>query len=154
MGKFNHQPMIVTPPGPKAQAILERDSRVLSPSYARDYGFVMDHGRGAEVWDVDGNRYIDFASGIAVCSTGHSHPRVVKAVQEQTEKFLHISSDYYHEGMVELGERMNRIAPMKEDIGVFFANSGTESVEAAIKLARYATNRTRFIGFLGAFHGL
>ncbi|MGB8647981.1 MAG: acetyl ornithine aminotransferase family protein [Anaerolineae bacterium] len=147
-------PRIVTPPpGPKARALLKRDKHVVSPSYPRDYGFVMDHGRGAEVWDVDGNRYIDFAAGIAVCATGHSHPRVVKSIQEQAEKFIHISSDFYHESMIDLGERINRIAPMKEEVGVFFANSGTESVEAAIKLARYATNRTRFIGFLGAFHG-
>ncbi len=145
--------IITPPPGPKARAILKRDKQVVSPSYPRDYGFVMDHGEGALVWDVDGNKYIDFASGIAVCATGHSHPKVVKAIQDQSNKFLHISSDFYHEGMVELGERMNRIAPMKEDIGVFFANSGTESVEAAIKLARYATNRSRFVGFLGAFHG-
>lgn len=145
--------IITTPPGPKAQAILERDSRVLSPSYARDYGFVMDHGKGAQVWDVDGNRYIDFAAGIAVNSTGHSHPEIVKAIQEQAEKFIHISSDYYHEVMVRVAERIDEIAPMKEDVTVFLANSGTESVEAAIKLARYATGRQRFIGFLGGFHG-
>ena len=145
--------MLTTPPGPKAQAILERDARVLSPSYARDYGFVMDHGKGAEVWDVDGNRYIDFSAGIAVNSTGHAHPEVVKAIQEQAEKFIHISSDYYHELMVRVAERIDQIAPMKEDVTVFLANSGTESVEAAIKLARYATGRQRFIGFLGGFHG-
>lgn len=145
--------IIATPPGRKARSILKRDKRVISPSYHRDYAFVMDQGRGAEVWDVDRNRYIDFASGIAVCSTGHSHPKVVEAIQRQAERFIHISSDYYHESMVELGERINRIAPMKEDIGVFFCNSGTEAVEAAIKLARYATGRHRFVGFLGAFHG-
>ncbi len=153
MGTTNNQHMLMTPPGPKAQAILERDSRVLSPSYARDYGFVMDHGKGAEVWDVDGNRYIDFSAGIAVNSTGHSHPEIVKAIQEQAEKFIHISSDYYHDLMVSVAEKINEIAPMKEDVTVFLANSGTESVEAAIKLARYATRRRRFIGFLGAFHG-
>lgn len=147
-------PRIITPPpGPKARAILERDARVLSPSYARDYGFVMDHGKGAEVWDVDGNRYIDFSAGIAVCATGHSHPEVVKAIQDQAERFIHISSDYYHELMVLVAERIDELAPMKEDVTVFLANSGTESVEAAIKLARYATGRQRFIGFLGAFHG-
>ncbi len=143
----------VTPPGPKAKAILERDAQVLSPSYARDYGFVMDHGKGAEVWDVDGNRYIDFSAGIAVNSTGHSHPEIVKAIQTQAEKFIHISSDYYHDLMVRVAERIDEIAPMKEDVTVFLANSGTESVEAAIKLARYATGRRQFIGFLGAFHG-
>ena len=140
-------------PGPKAQAMLARDKKHTSPSYPRDYPFVMDHGQGAECWDVDGNRYIDFAAGIAVLSTGHAHPQVVQAIQQQAEKFIHISSDYYHDPMVSLGEKINEIAPMKEDVGVFYANSGTESVEAAIKLARYATGRSRFIGFLGGFHG-
>ena len=140
-------------PGPKAQVILARDKKHTSPSYPRDYAFVMDHGRGAECWDVDGNRYIDFAAGIAVLSTGHAHPEVVQAIQQQAEKFIHISSDYYHDTMVSLGEKINEIAPMKEDVGIFYANSGTESVEAAIKLARYATGRARFIGFIGAFHG-
>lgn len=147
------QRILVTPPGPKAQEILERDAQVLSPSYARDYGFVMDHGKGAEVWDVDGNRYIDFSAGIAVNSTGHSHPEIVRAIQAQAEKFIHISSDYYHELMVRVAERIDEIAPIKEDVVVFLANSGTESVEAALKLARYATGRRQFIGFLGAFHG-
>ena len=140
-------------PGPKAQAMLARDKKHTSPSYPRDYPFVMDHGQGAECWDVDGNRYIDFAAGIAVLATGHAHPEVVKAIQQQAEKFIHISSDYYHDPMVSLGEKINEIAPMKEDVGIFYANSGTESVEAAIKLARYATGRSRFIGFLGGFHG-
>ncbi|MBI3915069.1 MAG: acetyl ornithine aminotransferase family protein [Chloroflexi bacterium] len=147
-------PRILTPPpGPKAKLILERDARVLSPSYARDYPFVMARGQGAEVWDVDGNRYIDFAAGIAVTSTGHSHPEIVRAIQAQAEKFIHISSDFYHELMVRLAERIDEIAPMQEDVTVFLANSGTESVEAALKLARYATGRRQFIGFLGAFHG-
>ena len=145
--------MITTPPGPQAKAILERDAQVLSPSYARDYGFVMDHGQGAEVWDVDGNRYVDFCAGIAVNSTGHCHPEIVRAIQAQAEKYIHISSDFYHELMVRLAERLNEIAPMKEDVTIFMANSGTESVEAALKLARYATGRRQFIGFLGAFHG-
>ncbi len=145
--------IVVTPPGPKARAILERDARVLSPSYARDYGFVMERGQGAEVWDVDGNRYIDFVAGIAVNATGHCHPEIVRVIQEQAAKFIHISSDYYHELMVRIAERINEIAPMQEDVTVFLANSGTESVEAAIKLARYATGRRQFIGFLGAFHG-
>jgi len=145
--------ILTTPPGPRGKEILARDSQVLSPSYARDYGFVMERGQGAEVWDVDGNRFIDFAAGIAVNSTGHCHPEIVRAIQQQAEKFIHISSDYYHEVMVRLAERINDIAPMKEDVTVFLANSGTESVEAALKLARYATGRRQFIGFLGAFHG-
>jgi 4-aminobutyrate aminotransferase len=140
-------------PGPKARAILARDAAVTSPSYPRDYPFVMDHGRGAEVWDVDGNRFLDFAAGIAVCSTGHSHPRVVQAVKDAADKFLHISSDYWHEGQVRLGERINELDPMGEPVMCFFAQSGTEAVEGAIKLARHHTGRGRFIGFLGAFHG-
>jgi len=140
-------------PGPKARALMARDALVVSPSYPRDYPFVMSHGKGAEVWDVDGNRFLDFAAGIAVCSTGHSHPTVVKAIKEAADRFLHISSDYWHEGQVRLAERMNDLSPMKEPVMSFFAQSGTESVEAALKLARYVTGRGRFIGFLGGFHG-
>jgi len=140
-------------PGPKAKSIIERDQAVISPSYARSYPFVMDRGNGSVVWDVDGNRFLDFAAGIAVNSTGHSHPKVVEAIKKQTDKFLHISSDFYHENWVELGERLDQIAPFKEDAVSFMTNSGTESVEAAIKLARYHTGATQFIGFLGAFHG-
>lgn len=140
-------------PGPKAREILERDRAVISPSYPRAYPFVMERGRGTEVWDVDGNRYLDFVAGIAVVSTGHSHPRVVKAIQQQVEKFIHISSDFYHPVWVELGEKLNDIAPFSEPALSFMTNSGTESVEAAIKLARYHTGRSQFIAFLGAFHG-
>src|SRR4249919_3284297 len=140
-------------PGPNARALIARDAEVISPSYPRDYPFVMSHGRGTEVWDVDGNRFLDFAAGIAVCSTGHAHPQVVAAVQGAAEKFLHISSDYWHEQMTALGERLARIAPMGEPAMSFLCQSGTEAVEAAIKLARYVTGRSRFIGFLGGFHG-
>jgi 4-aminobutyrate aminotransferase len=140
-------------PGKQACAWIERDQAVISPSYPRGYPFVMDHGRGCEVWDVDGNRFLDFAAGIAVNSTGHSHPRVVKAIQEQAEKFIHISSDFYHEKWIKLGEKLNEIAPFEEPAISFMTNSGTESIEAAIKLARYATGRSQFIGFLGGFHG-
>jgi 4-aminobutyrate aminotransferase len=140
-------------PGPKARALLARDAKVVSPSYPRDYPFVMSHGRGTEVWDVDGNRFLDFMAGIAVCATGHSHPAVVQAVKDAAEKFLHISSDYWHEGQVRLGERMNELSPMKEPVMSFFCQSGTESVEGALKLARYVSGRGRFIGFIGGFHG-
>lgn len=140
-------------PGPKARELLARDALVDSPSYPRDYPFVMSHGKGAEVWDVDGNRFLDFAAGIAVCSTGHSHPAVVQAIKDAADRFIHISSDYWHEGQVRLAERMNELSPMKVPVMSFFAQSGTESVEAALKLARYATGRGRFIGFLGGFHG-
>ena len=140
-------------PGPKARELLARDALVDSPSYPRDYPFVMSHGKGAQVWDVDGNRFSDFAAGIAVCSTGHSHPAVVQAIKDAADRFIHISSDYWHEGQVRLAERMNELSPMKVPVMSFFAQSGTESVEAALKLARYVTGRGRFIGFLGGFHG-
>ena len=140
-------------PGPKAQALIERDRAVISPSYPRGLPFVMDHGAGTEVWDADGNRFLDFMGGIAVVSTGHSNPKVVKAIQEQAKKFIHISSDFYHEKWIELGERLDEIAPFEEAAISFMANSGTEAVETAIKLARYHTERMNFIGFTGAFHG-
>ncbi|MBI1732939.1 MAG: acetyl ornithine aminotransferase family protein [Gammaproteobacteria bacterium] len=140
-------------PGPKAQALIARDARVVAPCYVRNYPFVMSHGSGAEVWDVDRNRFIDFVSGIAVCSTGHCHPEVVEAIRSAAGEFLHISSDYWHERQVQLGEFMDRIAPFGEPAMTFFCNSGTETVEGALKMARNITGRPRFIGFLGAFHG-
>jgi 4-aminobutyrate aminotransferase len=140
-------------PGPKARALIERDREVVSPSYVRDYSFVMSHGRGAEVWDVDDNRFLDFAAGIAVCSTGHCHPAVVAAIREAAGRFLHISSDYWHEGQVKLAETIRELDPVNGPAVSFFANSGAEAVEAALKLARYATGRSRYIGFLGGFHG-
>ena len=140
-------------PGPKARALLERDRPVSSPSYPRDYPFVMARGRGVEVWDVDGNRFLDFAAGIAVCSTGHAHPQVVQAIKDAADDFLHISSDYWHERMTRLGERINELNPVGEPVQVLACQSGTESVEGALKLARYVTGRPRFLGFLGGFHG-
>jgi 4-aminobutyrate aminotransferase len=141
-------------PGPKAKALIARDAQVVSPSYPRDYPFAISHGRGAEVWDVDGNRFLDFAAGIAVCSTGHSHPKVVAAITEAAQGFLHISSDYWHERQVRLGERIAELKPLGDaPVLSFMCNSGTESVEGALKLARYVTGRSRFIGFLGGFHG-
>ncbi len=150
---INTERIITDLPGPKAQALLARDAEVVSPSYPRDYPFVMDYGRGAEVWDVDGNRFIDFAAGIAVTSTGHSHPAVVDSIKQAADNFLHISSDYYHEHQIKLGEKLDEVAPFDEPAMTFFANSGTEAVEGALKLARYVTGRQRFIGFLGGFHG-
>jgi 4-aminobutyrate aminotransferase len=143
----------VPPPGPRARAILERDRAVVSPSYPRSAPFVMARGEGAVVEDVDGNVYLDFCAGIAVAATGHSHPDVVRAVTEQASKFLHISTDYYHEPQVALGELLAEIAPIGDRARTFFSNSGTEAVEAAIKLARYHTKRFNIIAFLGSFHG-
>ena len=140
-------------PGPRARAMIARDAEVISPSYPRDYPFVMSHGRGTEVWDVDGNRFLDFAAGIAVCATGHAHPGVVAAVKAAADDFLHISSDYWHENMTALGERLAAVAPMTEPAMSFLCQSGTEAVEGALKLARYVTKRPRFVGFLGGFHG-
>src|SRR5205823_4865441 len=130
-------------PGPKARALMARDRAVSSPSYPRDYPFVMARGGGVEVWDVDGNRFLDFAAGIAVCSTGHAHPAVVQAIKSATDDFLHISSDYWHERMTRLAERINELDPMRQAVQVFMCQSGTESVEGALKLARYVTCRLR-----------
>jgi 4-aminobutyrate aminotransferase len=140
-------------PGPKARALIERDRKVGSPSLVRDNPFVMSHGRGAEVWDVDGNRFLDFTSGIAVCNTGHAHPKVVQAIREASEDFLHISNSFSHERMTRLCERVAGLDPVGEPAQVFICQSGTEAVEAALKLARNISGRPRFIGFLGAFHG-
>lgn len=140
--------------GPNGRAIIERDLGALSLSYTREYGLVVDRAEGSEVWDVDGRRYIDFMAGIGVVNVGHRHPRVVEAVKEQIDKFWHIClSDFYYPNAVELAEKLQATAPMSDETRVFFSNSGTEAVEAAIKLAMYKTGRTRFVGFLGGFHG-
>jgi 4-aminobutyrate aminotransferase len=141
-------------PGPKARAIVERDHQYTAPAYGRVYPLVVQAGRGMVIEDVDGNLFLDFMAGIAVANTGHSHPRVVKAIEEQARKFLHIcGSDYYYEPMVDLAEKLSRLAPGGGPKKVFFTNSGTETVEAAIKLARYHTKRQHIIAFHGAFHG-
>ncbi len=140
--------------GPQCRGWIERDRKNLSPSYTRSYDFVMDHGRGAQVWDVDGRRFIDFCAGIAVCATGHSHPGVVQAIQNQAAKFIHMSgTDFYYPAQIQLAEKLNALAPIREQTQVFFTNSGAESIEAAFKLARYHTHRSRMIAFIGAFHG-
>jgi len=141
-------------PGPKARAVIERDSKFVSPSYTRDYPFVIARGEGAVVEDVDGNRFLDCAAGIAVNSTGVSHPDVVKAITEQAQKFIHMSgTDFYYEPQVRLAEDLAGIVPIDGDVRTFFGNSGTEATEAAIKLARYHTRRQGIIAFLGGFHG-
>jgi 4-aminobutyrate aminotransferase len=145
-------PMIL--PGPTARSWIKRDHAFLSPSYARAYPLVIDHGRGSEVWDADGNRFIDMNAGIAVTATGHSHPLVVQAIKDQVDRFIHMSgTDFYFDKMVLLAEKLNDIRPMEEEIYTFFTNSGAESVEVAIKLARHTTGRQHFIAFLGGFHG-
>lgn len=140
--------------GPIGLDIINRDKAALSPSFSREYALVVDRAQGSEVWDMDGKRYIDFMAGVAVLNVGHRHPAVVAAVQEQVEKFWHIClSDFFYPQAVDLAEKLQGIAPMNHGTKVFFSNSGTEAVEAAIKLAMYKTERSRFIGFTGAFHG-
>jgi 4-aminobutyrate aminotransferase len=139
--------------GPLGRAVIERDTASLSPSYTRDYPLVIDRAQGSEVWDIDGRRYVDFMAGVAVHNVGHRHPYVVQEVQKQLDKFWHICmSDFYDPNAVALGEKLQSIAPM-DDTLVYFGNSGTEAVEAAIKLAMYYTKRSKYIGFLGGFHG-
>src|ERR1044071_3490277 len=141
-------------PGPRAKAIIERDSQVVSPSYTRDYPLVIARGEGALVEDVDGNVFLDCTAGIAVTSTGHAHPEVVEAITAQARKFLHMSgTDFYYEVQVQLGELLSEIAPMPGPHRTFFANSGTEANEAALKLAKFQTKRQNVIAFLGSFHG-
>jgi 4-aminobutyrate aminotransferase len=148
-------PLIKTAlPGPKARAVVERDHQYTAPAYGRVYPLVVERAQGMVVEDVDGNLFLDFMAGIAVASTGHSHPRVVRAIEEQARKFLHIcGSDYYYEPMADLAEKLSRLTPGAGAKKVFFTNSGTETVEAAIKLARYHTKRQHIIAFHGAFHG-
>src|SRR5579872_3327309 len=148
-------PHLLTPlPGPRAQAIIQRDSQVLSPSYTRSYPLVAERGEGAIVEDVDGNRFLDFNAGIAVVAAGHCHPAIVSAIRQQAERLIHMSgTDFYYENMVELAEKLARLAPGDGPRRVYFGNSGTEAIEAAIKMARYHTGRSQFIAFFGGFHG-
>jgi 4-aminobutyrate aminotransferase len=144
-------------PGPRAAEIVKRDSKYVSPSYTRDYPFVMAKGEGAVVEDVDGNVFLDCAAGIAVNSTGHAHPDVVRAITAQAQKYLHMSgTDFYYEPQVALAEQIAAIVPVgggSGEVRSFFSNSGAEAIEAAIKLARYTSKRFNLIAFLGSFHG-
>jgi len=148
-------PHIVTElPGPRARALIARDDAVVSPSLTRAYPLVAETGSGYVVTDVDGNRFLDFAAGIAVCSTGHGHPKVVEAIKAQADRLIHIAAtDFYEPRYLELTEHLARIAPFAEKARVFLTNSGTEAVEGAIKLARHHTHRPGLIAFEGAFHG-
>jgi 4-aminobutyrate aminotransferase len=141
-------------PGPNAKRILAGDDKYISPSYTRSYPLVAKSGRGVVVTDVDGNEFFDFSAGIAVTSTGHCHPEVVAAIQKQAGELIHMSgTDFYYESLVELAERLSKIAPMPGPHRVYYGNSGAEAVEAALKLARYHTKRQQIIAFYGAFHG-
>jgi 4-aminobutyrate aminotransferase len=146
--------IISPPPGPRAKAIIARDEQWTSTSNIKEYPLVVQRGSGAMIEDVDGNRYLDFMAGIAVTSTGHAHPVVVNAVQDAAARFLHIcGTDFYYEPMAALSERLATLAPGPSKKRVFLSNSGTEAVEGAIKLARYATGRSGIVAFKGAFHG-
>jgi 4-aminobutyrate aminotransferase len=141
-------------PGPNAKRILAGDDKYISPSYTRSYPLVAKSGRGVVVTDVDGNEFFDFSAGIAVTATGHCHPEVVAAIQKQAGELIHMSgTDFYYESLVELAERLSKIAPMPGPHRVYYGNSGAEAVEAALKLARYHTKRQQIIAFYGAFHG-
>ncbi|MFN0050748.1 MAG: acetyl ornithine aminotransferase family protein [Planctomycetales bacterium] len=142
------------PPGPIARELIETDERYVSPSYTRFYPLAVKSGRGTTLEDMDGNLYLDFTAGIAVCATGHCHPRVVKAIQEQAAKLIHIcGADFYYPPLRDLARKLAQIAPGDSPKRVLFTNSGAEAIEAAIKLARYHTRRQHIIAFYGAFHG-
>ncbi len=148
-------PDLKTPlPGPKARALLARDERFMSPSYTRVYPLVCARGSGAVIEDVDGNLFLDFTAGIAVAATGHCHPHVVAAVHDQASKLIHMSgTDFYYEPQIDLAQRLAEAAPGTAPKRVFFTNSGAEALEAALKLARWHTGRSRAVAFFGAFHG-
>jgi 4-aminobutyrate aminotransferase len=153
--KIDKFPEIVTGlPGPRARDIIESDHRYVSPSYTRSYPLVAESGQGAIVEDVDGNRFLDFSAGIAVCSTGHCHPDVVGAIQRQAESLIHMSgTDFYYRHMPDLARKLESLVPGGKAWRCFFGNSGAEAIEAAMKLARYHTGRHQFIAFQHAFHG-
>jgi len=150
------KPEIKKLPGPKFEAIIKKDEKYISPSYTRDgiYSVAAERGQGVNIWDVDGNRFLDFAAGIAVCATGHCHPKVVAAIRDQAGKLMHMSgTDFYYPPQVNLAEKLAVITPGSPNKKVFFSNSGAEAVEAAMKLARYHTRRPYWLAYYGAFHG-
>ncbi|MCP2520056.1 acetyl ornithine aminotransferase family protein [Candidatus Aminicenantes bacterium AC-335-B20] len=141
-------------PGPKAKELLEKDKKFVSPSYTRPYPLTVKKAHGMLIEDMDGNIFLDFTAGIAVNVTGHTHPKVVEAIKKQSEELIHMSgTDFYYAPQVLLAEKLAEIVPIKGEKKVFFGNSGTEVVEAAIKLARYYTKRPGIIAFYGSFHG-
>jgi 4-aminobutyrate aminotransferase len=146
--------IVVTPPGPKARELVKKDERFISPSYVRFYPLVVESGEGCIVRDVDGNEYIDFNAGLACLNVGHNHPKVIEAIKKQCDRFLHYSNtDFYYSEVIALAEKLAEITPGNFEKKVFFGNSGTEAIEAAIKLAKWHTRKQLFIGFINAFHG-
>src|SRR5271157_282035 len=146
--------IIVSPPGPKARELVKKDEQFISPSYGRFYPLVVESGKGCIVKDVDGNEYIDFNSGLVCLGVGHNHPKVVSAIKNQCDRFLHYSNtDFFYREVVDLAEKLAQITPGDPQKKVYFGNSGAEAIEAAIKLAKWHTRKQLFIGFTGAFHG-
>jgi len=144
----------VTPPGPKAKKIVERDAAVISPSFGRAYPLAIERGEGNIVIDVDGNEFIDMNAGLAVCSVGHSHPKVVKAIKDQVDKFIHYSyTDFYYDDYVNLGEALHDLVPGKHKKKFFYGNSGAEAIEAAMKVSRWHSQRQGMLAYIGSFHG-
>ena len=146
--------MVVSPPGPKARDFVKKDERFISPSYLRYYPLVVESATDCVVRDVDGNEYIDLNAGIACMNVGHNHPKVVDAIKSQCDRFLHYSNtDFYYKEVINLAEKLAEIAPGNFEKKTYFGNSGTEAVEAAVKLAKWHTRKQLFIGFISAFHG-
>jgi 4-aminobutyrate aminotransferase len=141
-------------PGEESKKLLEEEKKYISSSYMRPHPIVISHGKGSYVWDVDGNKFLDFSTGIAVCSTGHCHPYVVRSIEEQAEKLLHMSSsDFLYPQILALAKKINEITPGEYTKRCFFSNSGAESIEAGIKLIRWKTKRELLLGFYNSFHG-
>ena len=146
--------IVVRPPGPKARELVKKDEELISPSYVRFYPLAIESGKGCIVRDVDGNEYIDLNSGLVCLNVGHNHPRVIDAVKRQCERYLHYSNtDFYYREVVDLAERLGETTPGRFDKKVFLGNSGTEAIEAAVKLAKWHTRKPQFIAFISAFHG-
>jgi 4-aminobutyrate aminotransferase len=151
---MDYPKIVVKPPGPKAREIVERDHAVISPSFGRAYPLVIKSGKGCIITDVDGNEFIDLNAGLAVCNVGHSHPRIIRAIKNQVDKFIHYSyTDFYYENYVNLGEILHELIPGDFEKKFFYGNSGAESVEAAIKLSRWHSKRQGLLAYIGAFHG-
>jgi len=150
----NYPKIIVTPPGPKARELVKKDEQLISPSYVRFYPLVVESGKDCIIKDVDGNEYIDFNSGLVCLNVGHNHPKVIEAIKKQCDRFIHYSNtDFFYKEVVELAEELSKITPGRFDKKVYYGNSGTEAIEAAIKLAKWHTRKPQFIAFIGGFHG-
>ena len=150
----NYPKIVVTPPGPKAREYVKKDENFISPSYGRFYPLVVESGKGCIVKDVDGNEFIDFNSGLVCMNVGHSHPKVVSAIKNQCDRFLHYSNtDFFYKEVINLAQQLTEISPGKFEKKVYFGNSGAEAIEAAVKLAKWHSRKQLFIGFISAFHG-